>query len=200
LIENLPRALDRSLEGLDRVAVIVRSMKEFAHPDRRDMMATDLNQAIRSTLTIARSEYRSVADVETDLGDIPLVTCHSGDVNQAILNIVVNAAHAIGDIVRGTEQRGVIRVSTHVEDETVVISIRDSGGGIPERIATQIFDPFFTTKEVGKGTGQGLAIARAVVNEKHGGSLTFESEAGKGTTFFIRLPLQGKNPDALGAA
>jgi two-component system NtrC family sensor kinase len=200
LLENLPRALDRSLEGLDRVTVIVRSMKEFAHPDRRDMIATDLNQAIRSTLTIARSEYRSVADVETELGDIPLVTCHPGDVNQAILNIVVNAAHAIGDIVRGTEQRGLIHVGTHVEDETVVITIRDSGGGIPDSIATQIFDPFFTTKEVGKGTGQGLAIARSVIHEKHGGELTFQSDRGKGTSFFIRLPVHGKNAAAGGAA
>jgi PAS domain S-box-containing protein len=200
LLENLPRALDRSLEGLDRVTVIVRSMKEFAHPDRRDMIATDLNQAIRSTLTIARSEYRSVADVETELGDIPLVTCHPGDVNQAILNIVVNAAHAIGDIVRGTEQRGLIHVGTHVEGETVVITIRDSGGGIPDSIATQIFDPFFTTKEVGKGTGQGLAIARSVIHEKHGGELSFVSDHGKGTSFFIRLPVHGKNPAALGVA
>ena len=188
LLENVPAALSRSLEGLDRVATIVSSLKEYAHPDQRDKTLVDLNRAIVSTLTISRNEYKYVADVETDLGELPPVSCHAGEVNQVILNLIVNAAHAIGDRVNGTDKKGLLKIATHYEDGAAVISIADTGGGIPETIRDKIFDPFFTTKEVGKGTGQGLFIARSVVVEKHGGSLTFETEVGKGTTFFVRLP------------
>jgi PAS domain S-box-containing protein len=195
LMENLPKAIDRSLDGLGRVATIVRSMKEFAHPDRREMATLNLNQSIANTLTVATNEFKYVADVETDYGDIPLVTCHGGDINQVILNLILNAAHAIADVVKGTESRGRIRVGTRREAESVVVTITDTGGGIPEAIRDRIFDPFFTTKEVGRGTGQGLAIARSVVIDKHGGELTFESEMGQGTTFFVRLPIDGtKSP------
>jgi PAS domain S-box-containing protein len=192
VMENVPKALDRSLDGLNRVATIVRSMKEFAHPDQKEMASVNLNQAIQSTLTIARNEYKYVADVRTEFGDLPLVTCHVGDVNQVILNIVVNAAHAIEDVVRGTEHKGEITVRTETDGDSVLVSITDTGHGIPESVRDRIFDPFFTTKEVGKGTGQGLAIARTVVHEKHGGELSFETETGKGTTFRIRLPLVGR--------
>jgi signal transduction histidine kinase len=192
LEHNVPKALDRSLEGLDRVATIVRSMKEFAHPDQREMAPTDLNRAIASTLTIARNEYKYVAEVATEFETLPHVTCHLGDVNQAILNMIVNAAHAIGDVVKGTENRGLITIRTRREGDNAIVLITDTGGGIPENVRERIFDPFFTTKEVGKGTGQGLAIARSVIVEKHGGELTFESERGKGTTFTIKLPIQGK--------
>jgi signal transduction histidine kinase len=120
-----------------------------------------------------------------------MVTCHLGDINQVVLNMVVNAAHAIEDVVRGTDRRGVIKVSTRTDDTHVVISIADTGSGIPEAVRARIFDPFFTTKEVGKGTGQGLAIARSAVREKHGGDLTLETEVGRGTTFYIRLPISG---------
>ncbi|HEY3495438.1 MAG TPA: HAMP domain-containing sensor histidine kinase, partial [Polyangiaceae bacterium] len=196
MLENVPRAIDRSIEGLSRVADIVRSMKAFAHPDTKEMMAVDLNQAITSTLTIARNEYKTVADVTTDFGEIPHVMCHLGEVNQAVLNIVVNAAHAIEDVVKGTTQRGTIAVKTRCDGECVLISISDTGAGIPDSVAVRIFEPFFTTKGVGKGTGQGLPIARSVVRDKHGGDLTFESEPGKGTTFLIRLPVSGKRPAA----
>jgi PAS domain S-box-containing protein len=195
LLENVPKALERSLEGLDRVATIVRSMKEFAHPDQKEMAPVDLNQAIQSTLTIARNEYKYVAEVETDFGELPRVTCLVGEVNQVVLNIVVNAAHAIADAVKGTDARGRITVRTRREGDQVQIAISDTGGGIPEHVRERIFDPFFTTKEVGRGTGQGLAIARAVVVEKHHGSLTFESEVGRGTTFFVRLPIDGARPE-----
>lgn len=188
VLENAPKALDGALDGLNRVATIVRAMKEFAHPDQREKASVDLNQSIKSTLIVALNEYKYVADIETDLGDLPPVVCHGGDVNQAILNIIINAAHAIGDVVRGTENRGRIVVRTRAEGEHVAISITDTGGGIPEAIRDRIFDPFFTTKEVGRGTGQGLAIARSVVVEKHGGQLSFETEMGRGTTFLIRLP------------
>ena len=192
LFENAPKAVERSLDGLKRVTAIVKSMKEFAHPDTAEMVAIDLNHAIESTLIIARNEYKYVADVETDFGALPPVVCHAGEVNQTVLNIVVNAAHAIEELVKGTPKRGSISVKTSVEGEMVVVAISDTGGGIPETIRDRIFDPFFTTKEVGKGTGQGLAIARSVVVDKHGGELSLISEVGKGTTFFIRLPFAGR--------
>ncbi len=188
LFANMPKAFDCVLEGLDRVSSIVRSMNQFAHPDSKEMTAADLNTAIESTLTIARNEYKYVAELETELGPLPPVVCHVGDVNQMILNIVVNAAHAIGDAVKGTDRKGRLHVRTQRDGDDVVVSIADTGGGIPDEIRAKVFDPFFTTKEVGRGTGQGLTIARSVV-EKHRGQLRFETEVGKGTTFFIRLPI-----------
>jgi two-component system NtrC family sensor kinase len=166
-------------------------MKEFAHPEQKEMAPVDLNHCIQSTLVVARNEYKYVADLETDFGEIPLVTCLAGEINQALLNIVVNAAHAIADVVKGTDKKGRITIRTRLSGDTVVVSVSDDGGGIPEAIRDRIFDPFFTTKEVGRGTGQGLSIARSVVFEKHGGKLTFETEMGKGTTFFIHLPIDG---------
>ena len=198
ILENAPVALDRARDGLGRVAAIVRSMKEFAHPDRKEMAQSNLNQAIQSTLVIASNEYKYVAEVETSFGEIPLVNCYGGEVNQVVLNLIVNAAHAIGDVVKGTDKKGKIRVATRVLDDRVEISIGDTGKGIPVDVRARIFDPFFTTKEVGKGTGQGLAIARNVVVDKHGGTLHFETEVGVGTTFFIRLPING--PSATSAA
>jgi PAS domain S-box-containing protein len=191
LLDNMPKAFGRATEGLERVTTIVRSMKEFAHPAQKDMAPTDLNRAIMATLTVARNEYKYVADLETDLGELPPVTCHINDINQVVLNIVVNAAHAIEEVTRGTEQRGLIRVSTRLAGDAALITIADTGGGIPESARARIFDPFFTTKEVGRGTGQGLAIARTAVREKHGGELSFETELGRGTTFTIRLPIAG---------
>ncbi|MEO5821033.1 MAG: ATP-binding protein [Vicinamibacteraceae bacterium] len=204
LIEHMPKAIDRALDGLERVATIVRSMKEFAHPDAIEMAPVDLNRAIESTLVIARNEYKYVADVVTDFAVLPPVCCHAGDVNQAVLNIVVNAAHAIADVVAGTPARGRITVRTALEGEdTVVVTIADTGGGIPLMIRDRVFDPFFTTKEVGRGTGQGLAIARAIIVDRHRGELTLDSEVGRGTTCFMRLPLHGATPTlstSLGAA
>ncbi|MDB5970588.1 MAG: Blue-light-activated protein [Hydrocarboniphaga sp.] len=190
LLENMPGAIDRSLEGLQRVTTIVRSMKEFAHPDQKEKAYADLNQAILSTLTVARSEYKYVADVCTELGEIPPVSCFLGDLNQALLNIVINAAHAIEEAVRGSDKRGCITIRTVRDGGDVVISVQDTGGGIPAAIRDKIFDPFFTTKDVGRGTGQGLAIARSVVVDKHQGELRFDSEPGVGTTFYLRLPIE----------
>jgi signal transduction histidine kinase/HAMP domain-containing protein len=192
LLDDMPKAHQGCIEGLKRVATIVRSMKEFAHPDSTEMTDIDLNRAIESTLVIASNEYKYVAEMETRLGDIPQVLCHAGEVNQAVLNIIVNAAHAIGDVVKDTDKRGKITVCTRHEGDSVLVSIADTGGGIPDHIRARIFDPFFTTKEVGKGTGQGLAIARSVIVDKHGGDLTVDTEVGVGTTFVIRLPVAGK--------
>ncbi|HEX7622283.1 MAG TPA: ATP-binding protein [Anaeromyxobacteraceae bacterium] len=188
LLEQGPKSIARSLEGVQRVATIVRAMKEFAHPDQKEPVSTDLNRALLATLEVARSEYKYVADVVTDCGEIPPVTCRPGDLNQVFLNIIVNAAHAIEDVVAGSQRKGTIRVETRREGEDVIVAISDSGGGIPEASREKIFDPFFTTKPVGRGTGQGLAISRSIVLN-HGGSLTFATRLGEGTTFFVRIPI-----------
>ena len=189
LRQEMPPALTLVADGLSRIAEIVRSMKDFAHADQHEMGPTDLNRAIASTLVIARSEYKPVAEVETDYGQLPPVTCHTSQINQVVLNLVVNAAHAIADKIKRSGAVGKITVSTRVEGERVVIAIGDTGGGIPEDVRARIFDPFFTTKEVGRGTGQGLSIARNVIVKGHGGELDFTTELGKGTTFYIRLPI-----------
>ncbi|HMG56044.1 MAG TPA: ATP-binding protein, partial [Kofleriaceae bacterium] len=186
---HAPAALDAALDGLGRVAAIVRSMKDFAHPDRDEKNPVDLNRAIESTLMIAGHECKYVADVHTELAELPLIRCNVGEINQAVLNLVINAAHAIRDVVGQSGARGKIGVRTRCDGGEVEISISDTGTGIPAAISDKIYDPFFTTKEVGRGTGQGLAIVRSVVVDKHGGSLRFETRAGAGTTFFVRLPI-----------
>jgi signal transduction histidine kinase len=190
LLQEVPTALDRSIDGLKRIATIVRSMKEFAHPGQSELSPVDLNQSITTTLTIARNEYKYVAELETDFGDLPPVPCHQGEFNQALLNLVINAAHAVGDVVGNSGEKGRITVRTAREGDFAVVTVADTGAGIPPEIRDRIFDPFFTTKEVGRGTGQGLPIARSVIVDKHHGQLTFESEVGKGTRFIIKLPLQ----------
>jgi signal transduction histidine kinase len=172
-------------------------MREFAHPAQEQMGPIDLNHAIQNTVTLSRSEYKYVAELETDFGDLPPVVCHINDINQVVLNMVVNAAHAVADVVKGTDTKGKITIRTRQVADDVVISIGDTGTGIPEPIRPRIFEPFFTTKEVGKGTGQGLALAWAVVKDKHRGELTFESRVGEGTTFFIRLPIAGKQASSV---
>lgn len=189
VLSNAPEALDSSIEGLGRIATIVRSMKEFAHPDQAHKTLADLNQAIRSTLVIAHNEYKYVAELGTQFGDLPPIPCFLGEINQVVLNLLVNASHAISDVVKGTGTLGKLNVRTRLDGNEVEISISDTGTGIPESARDKIFDPFFTTKEVGKGTGQGLAIAHSVIVKKHGGTLRFETECGKGTTFLIRLPI-----------
>jgi two-component system, NtrC family, sensor kinase len=191
LLENIPRAVTRSIDGLDRVAGIVRAMKEFAYPDRKERALADINRAIETTLMVSTNEYKYVADIKTELGEMPQVMCHVGEVNQAVLNIVVNAAHAIQDVVGGGGPKGEIAIKTWAAGQDAFISIRDTGKGIPPEIIDKIFDPFFTTKQVGKGTGQGLAIARSVIVDKHGGKLSVASEPGRGTTFTISLPVAG---------
>ncbi len=191
LTEQIPRAIAQSLEGVSRVAKIVQAMKEFSHPEIGEKTPIDINRAIESTITVARNEWKYVAEMITDFdAGLPLVPCLAGEFNQVILNIIVNAAHAIADVVRESQTKGAITITTRREGDWVEIRIRDTGTGIPEHVRNRVFDPFFTTKEVGKGTGQGLAIARNVIVEKHGGTLTFETEPGKGTTFVIRLPMQ----------
>jgi PAS domain S-box-containing protein len=189
LRERVPAAFTRAVDGLDRVSKIVRAMRELAHPPTTEMAPVDLNATIERTLIVAANEFKYVADLETDLGPLPDVTCNGGDINQVILNLIVNASHAIEDVVADTDGRGTIRISSRLDDDDVVITIADTGGGIPDEVAARIFDPFFTTKDIGRGTGQGLAIARRIVTETHGGELSFDTMPGEGTAFHIRLPL-----------
>ncbi len=188
LRENLPQAIAQMQGGLGRIATIVRSMREFAHPGGPEMVLCDLEQTLRTTLEVARAEYKHVADVETHFAGLPPVLAYPAELHQVFLNLVVNAAQAMEDKVRQTHQKGRLTVRTAMEGDQVVVSIGDTGTGIPEAAREHVFDQFFTTKEVGKGTGQGLAIAWRVVVDRHGGTLTFETKAGEGTTFFVRLP------------
>ncbi|MCK4546251.1 MAG: response regulator [Candidatus Eisenbacteria sp.] len=194
LTEEIPRAISQALEGIDRVAHIVRAMKEFSHPGTDGHVPTDVNKAIESTATVARNEWKYVADMKMELDkSLPLVPCLPGEFNQVILNLIINAAHAIaGSAESGASEKGRITLSTTLVGNEAEIRISDTGTGIPEEIRSRVFDPFFTTKEVGKGTGQGLAVCRSVIVQKHGGTLQFETETGRGTTFVIRLPLGGK--------
>ncbi len=165
-------------------------MKEFAYPERKEKGQADINRAILTTLMVSANEYKYVADVTTDLGELPSVMCHVGEFNQVVLNIVVNAAHAIADVCGKTGARGQIKIRTWTAGDQVFISITDTGKGMPPDVMDKIFDPFFTTKEVGKGTGQGLTIARSVIVDKHGGKLSVNSEVGRGTTFTISIPIE----------
>ena len=192
--DQLVHALDAALEGITRVSRIVEAMRSFSHPSTK-VAPCDLNRGLRDTLTVASNEYKLLADVQTDFGELPPVLCNGGDINQVFLNLVVNAAHAIEAQTKATGGRGRIVVRTRCEGDDVVVAISDNGCGIPEAIRHRVFDPFFTTKEVGKGTGQGLAIARSIVEDRHGGSLSFDSEVGKGTTFYVRLPIAGSRRD-----
>jgi len=186
ILEDTPKAITQALEGVQRVAMIVRSMKDFSHVKGGTTAVVDLNQSIQSTLTVARNEYKYHADVETEFGQLPAVECYPSELNQVFLNLLVNAAHAIQD----TGRRGKITITTRPFESHVEVAISDTGTGIPEEIREKIFDLFFTTKEVGRGTGQGLALARQIVVGKHGGELRCASEVGKGTTFTIQIPIR----------
>ena len=189
LEKEIPLSITQANSGVQRVAKIVQAMKDFSHPGNEAKMPVDLNRSIESTLTVCRNEWKYVADLQTDFDpSLPLVSCLPGEFNQAILNLIVNASHAIADKV-GDKGKGIIGVSTRRQGDRVEIRISDTGTGIAEAVRGRIFDPFFTTKEVGKGSGQGLAISRSVVVDKHQGEIFFETETGQGTTFIIRLPL-----------
>jgi signal transduction histidine kinase len=191
LLGEMPLAVQRARHGLERVAAIVQAMKEFAYADQSEQAPSDINRAIETTLTIAHNEYKYLADVRTELAELPLVTCHLGELNQVILNLVINAAHAIADVVGDSGRRGSIVVRTRHLGDSVAIEIEDDGCGIPNSLVDKIFDPFFTTKPIGKGSGQGLAIARSVIVDKHEGRLSVRSSLGVGTVFQIHLPVRG---------
>jgi two-component system, NtrC family, sensor kinase len=189
LAVELPQALAQSRDGIDRVTSIVGAMKSFSHLGSTTVTLADLNQALRDTVTVARGELRGIAEVTFVLGDIPPVPCMIHDLKQAFLNFVINASHAIADHAR--TRPGHVVVASHRHDEHVVITISDNGGGIPPQVAEHIFEPFFTTKEVGRGSGQGLALAHRAIVDGHHGKLSFTTEVGTGTTFEIQLPIHG---------
>jgi two-component system NtrC family sensor kinase len=196
LTEEIPKALRQSLDGVERVSKIVRAMKEFSHPGTTEKIPVDLAKAIESTVTVARNEWKYVANLITDFDRcLPPVDCLPGELNQVVLNLVINAAHAIDDAEpKGPDGKGTIWISTRRDGDWAEVRVRDSGTGIPESARARVFDPFFTTKSIGKGSGQGLAIAHSVIVDKHGGSIHFETELGKGTTFVLRLPLRARAP------
>ena len=196
-LTQIPEALDDAMTGVQKVAKIVAAMKAFSHPGSDEKGTLNLNEVLESTVTVARNEWKYVSKLEMDLDpELPSIQGFHGELNQAFLNIVVNAAHAIGDRVkRGDFEAGLIHISTKTRDGGVEVCIRDTGGGIPESVRNRVYEPFFTTKEVGKGTGQGLAIAYNVIVEKHAGKLWFEIAEGEGTTFHIFLPLLVEETD-----
>ncbi len=197
LMDEVPKAVQESLDGLGRIAEIVKAMKDFAPPGMQDRkIAVDINKAITHTLTVSKNAWKNVANVVTDFDTtLPLVPCFPLDINLMVLNIILNAAHAIADTVDDKKVgKGIISISTRRDGGYAEIRISDTGGGIPEEIRHKIFDPFFTTKEIGRGTGMGLTMAYTIVVEKHGGTITFDTETGKGTSFIVRLPAGASTP------
>ncbi len=188
---EIPRAIEQSAEGVSRVGKIVRAMKEFSHPSQGELEPIDLARSIETTITVARNEWKYVADVVTEFDeDMPPVPCLRDEINQVVLNMIVNAAHAIAEKTEaGGGAKGTIRVATRASQDAAVIEIGDTGAGMPSEVLRRVFDPFFTTKPVGRGTGQGLAIAHNVVVDKHQGAIEVDSKVGEGTTFTISLPL-----------
>jgi PAS domain S-box-containing protein len=194
LQEELPKAIQESLEGVSRVSKIVAAMKEFSHPSMGLKRLVNLNRAIESTVLVCRNEWKYLADLELELDQtLPMVPCITDEFNQVILNLVINAAHAIEAASEGLEKckKGLIRIITRHHNQLVEVLVSDTGTGIPDNIRARIFDPFFTTKPIGKGSGQGLAIARSIIVDKHQGGIRVETEPGKGTTFILELPLDG---------
>ena len=191
LEEEVPQTIQQTLKGIDRITNIVQAMKIFAHPGGDEKEPIDINSEIEKTIVITRNEWKYVAELVTDFDTaLPSVPCHRAEFNQVILNLIVNAAHAIADASDDpSSERGTIKISTALDDNRAEIRISDTGPGIPEEIRHRIFDLFFTTKEPGRGTGQGLAIAHSVIVDKHNGKIDIETGEGRGTTFIIRLPL-----------
>ena len=188
---EVPKAFERTSDGVERVTNIVKAMKEFAHPDANEQSSADLNHALQTTLLVASNEYKYLAKVHAEFGELPPVMCNIGELNQVFLNLIINAAHAVHDAGRDAET-GEIRIRTYVSGDAVVVRVGDNGCGIPEANLSKVYDPFFTTKEVGRGTGQGLAITRSIVVDKHGGDIDVSSRLNEGTEFTLRLPIAGR--------
>lgn len=195
LVEEIPQSLDEAFEGINRVATIISALRRFSHPGEGEKVLTDLNQALESALIVCRHEWKYVAELVTDYAqNLPEVPCFPDQLNQVFFNLIINAAHAIEASQKNApDKRATITVGTRLCGDMVEISIADTGCGIPKELNSRIFEPFFTTKAVGKGTGQGLAIAHDIIVQKHGGKIAFTSEPGKGTTFFLHLPFSAPN-------
>lgn len=192
LLEELPRSLSEAGDGVRRVAELVRALKEFAHPDHASKVHADVNRALERAIVMARGELRHVSRVETNLAPLPPLRCHIGSLSQVFLNLLINAAHAIEE--RSTKggipmAKHKVTVASRVDGDEIVVSISDTGCGIPSSIRERIYEPFFTTKPMGKGSGQGLPLVRNVIVGKHGGRIELDTEVNVGTTFTLRLPL-----------
>jgi PAS domain S-box-containing protein len=191
LLEEIPHAVSESLSGINQVSSIIKAMKQFSHPEQENLTQVDINKTLEQTTIISKNEWKYVADLQLDLDKTnPEIAGYPGPLNQVFLNLVINAAQAIGEKKGEDGEKGKIVIQTRTDVSTVIISISDTGLGIPENIINKIFDPFFTTKALGKGTGQGLSIAYSIIREKHHGTIEVESRVGKGTTFTIRLPFK----------
>jgi two-component system NtrC family sensor kinase len=190
IIDDSRQLIAESQDGAGRVRRIVQDLKSFSRVDLAECALINLNEALETTINIAWNEIKYVATLSREFGEIPEILCYPQQLNQVFLNLLVNAAHAIG------EKQGTITVRTWSEAESVLVSVTDSGCGIPEEIRQRIFEPFFTTKEVGKGTGLGLSISYDIIR-KHGGEISVESEVGVGTTFIVRLPVEGPDADEM---
>ncbi|MEX2186411.1 MAG: ATP-binding protein, partial [Pirellulales bacterium] len=191
LREEIPKAIEQGLDGLQRVASIVNAMKEFSHPSGEGKQPVDINRVVENATIVSRNEWKYAAELVTDFDPVnPVLYGYEGELGQVLLNLTVNAAHAIAEKNEADPSaRGTITIRTRLEGDSVRVSVEDTGGGIPPDIHARVFDPFFTTKAVGKGTGQGLAIAHDVVVRKHGGAISLDTEVGRGTTFHLILPV-----------
>lgn len=191
LNEEIPVAIQESYEGLERVRKIIMAIREFSHPSLKEKTYSDINKSIQTTITISRNEWKYCAEMKTELAqNLPLVLCRIDELNQVLLNMIVNAAHAIQEKQSDTNKaKGTITIKTELNKDKVSISISDTGCGISEDIVNRIFDPFFTTKEVGKGTGQGLSLAYNIIVNHHHGAIHVSTEENIGTTFTIELPI-----------
>ena len=187
--KEIPEAIEQSIVGIERVATIVEAMKEFSHPGNISPTAVDVNAALKSAISVSQNEWKYVAEIRTEFCEsLPVISGYPGDLNQAFLNIIVNATHAIES--RTDLDRGEIVISTKTGESCVIVEIADNGCGIVENDMQNIFEPFFTTKEVGKGTGQGLSVVHSVIVDKHSGEIEVDSQTGRGTTLTVRLPLE----------
>jgi signal transduction histidine kinase len=191
LLKEIPLALEQSLSGLQHISHIVMAMKTFSHQGEDTLSPYDVNAGVSNTITISSNEWKTVAEIHTDLDpDLPQPLCFIGDMNQVLLNLIINAAQAIGEkLGEDTSKRGHISIRTYTETDNICIAITDDGLGMSKATQSRIFEPFFTTKEIGKGTGQGLSLSRRIVVEKHKGQLLVESEPGRGTTMTVKLPI-----------
>ena len=189
---EVPASITNGLEGVTRISEIVRAIKMFSHPDQKEMTPVDLNEAIRTTATVTRNHWKHIAELVYQLEpDLPPVWGLPGEINQVILNLIMNAAHAIEDSKRGGT--GEILITTRQNGPSIEFSIQDSGVGIPEENLSKIFEPFFTTKEPGRGTGQGMSIVHTIVTKKHRGGVAIASKVGEGTTITVSLPACADN-------
>ena len=189
LEDEAPKAFDQTVHGVERVTELVQGLKGFAHSGAEESTSVaDINDIVKNSLIVCKNAYKYVAELKTSFTEVPTIQVFPGDIGQVIVNLIVNAAHAIEEKKCENNKMGSITITTTSDEKFVFITIKDTGGGIPEGVRERIFDPFFTTKEVGKGSGQGLAISHTIIHEKHKGELSFDSEIGIGTTFTIKLP------------